>query len=290
MLSVRAAGPTIHHEALDWATRASANGGVISTTTIRAVSDFCAAIDRGGVRSSMYRLNLFCGGNLSGCLVPLYRGPKFGGTNFGNATDTNGNFVSADFVETGATGGLKGNGTNKYLNTGFSTNSLPSQTSVHLSSSGTGLETSGDKIFLGTFDNTQVGLAFLDIYSGYISARAFRHGTYAAPGAGLGPAQMPLVTSPGSSESHFIGSRLSTTSCSIYRGGTFAASNSASVSPVGTIYPLYVFTGNTLNGNPASGSTTSGTLRMYSIGTGLDATQAAAFSSAVIAFNTALGR
>lgn len=283
MLSVTAAGPTIHHEAIDWATRVSANGGTISTTTIRAVSDFCRAIDAAGIRSAMYRVNLFCGGNLSGCLVPLYRGPTFGGTNFGNATDTNGNFVSADFVEIGSGGGLKGNGTNKYLNTGFATNSLPSQTSVHLSSSGTGLETSGDKQFIGSYTGTETALAFLDIYSIYISARAFRQGTFTT-------GRFPLVATPGTSEAHIIGSRTSSTSSVLYRGGTSAASNATAITPVASAIPFYVFTGNINNATPTSGTTTAATLRMYSIGTGLSATQAAAFSAAVIAFNNALGR
>ena len=144
MLSVMAAGPTIHHEALDWATRASANGGTISTTTIRAVSEFCRDIEKAQIRSAMYRVNLFCGGNLSGCLVPLYRGPTFGGTNFGGATDTAVNFVSGDFIETGTGGGLKGNGVNKYLRTTTGTSSIPSLLSSHLSVSGNEIETSGN--------------------------------------------------------------------------------------------------------------------------------------------------
>lgn len=287
-LSVIAAARTIHHEAIDWATRASANGGTISTTVLRAVSDFCAAIDSGSLRSSMYRLNLFVGGNLSGCLVPLYRSTSFGGTGLGNATDTNNNFVSGDFIETGTGGGLKGNGTNKYLNTGFATNSLPSQTNLHLSSSGTGLETSGDKQFLGTYTGTQNTLAFLDIYTNYtavlpVVGRAFRHGTYTG-------GQITLVASPGTVESHIIGTRTSSTSSTLYRGGTSAASNAVSISPASSAIPFYVFVGNTNNATPTSGTTTAATLRMYSIGSGLNATQAAAFSAAVIAFNTALGR
>ena len=52
---------TLHHEAIDWATRASANGGLISTTTIRAVSEFCRAIDSAGIRDRFLRLNLSAG-------------------------------------------------------------------------------------------------------------------------------------------------------------------------------------------------------------------------------------
>lgn len=276
---------TLHHEAIDWATRVSANGGVISTTTIRAVSNFCAAVDTAGIRSAMYRVNMFCGGNLSGCLVPLYRGPVFGGTSYGNPTDTANNFVSADFVETGSGAGLKGNGTNKFLNTGLASNVLPSGASNHLSASGTGLATSGDKISLGSFTNAALsGLFTLDEFSaGYSGGvRAFRSGTYTA-------GQFPQVTAPGSVESHIIGSRTSATSCVLYRGGSSAASNATSLTIIGNAYPIYVFTLNTTNNAVTSGCS-AGTYRMYSIGTGLDASQASAFSAAVIAFNNALGR
>ena len=283
MLSVMAAGPTIHHEAIDWATRASANGGVISTTTIRAVSEFCRAVDSAGIRSAIYRVNPFCGGNLSGCLVPLYRGPTFGGTNYGNATDTNFNFVSADFVETGATGGLKGNGTNKYLSTGFTSNSLPSATSVHLSASAVAMATTGDPVLLGSFNGTAAGLLVLDEFVTGSSARAFRHGTFAV-------GTFPLVSSPGATESHLIGSRTSSSSASLYRGGSLANSNATSVTPANNALNIYVFNYGTVSGTPVSTQYSASRVRMYSIGTGLNATQAAAFSAAVIAFNNALGR
>ena len=273
---------TLHHEAIDWATRASANGGLISTNTIRAVSEFCRAIDTAQIRSAMYRVNPFAGGNLSGCLVPLYRGPTFGGTTFGNATDTNVNFVSADFIETGTGGGLKGNASSKYLNTGFTTNNLPSATSLHLSCSGTGLATTGNRVAIGAYNNVGSGLSALDEFAAYVSGRAFRSGTFTA-------SQFPVVTSPGANELHIIGTRTASTAAAIYRDGSVASSSVTNITPVQNAIPFYVFALDT-NNAPAAGSYSSATLRMYSIGTGLNATQAAAFSSAVIAFNAALGR
>lgn len=276
---------TIHHEAIDWATRVSSNGGTISTTVLRAVSALCAAADQGSFRSAIYRLNLFAGGNLSGCLVPLYRGPTFGGTTFGNTTDTNVNFVSADFVETGTGGGLKGNGTNKYLNTGLTTNNLPSATSLHLSVSGTGLATSGNKIALGSFNNLGSGLAILDEFATYsgVTARNFRNGTFAA-------GQFPQITSPGANESHLIGSRTASTAAALYQGGSLASSSATNITPIRNSVSIFVFALSTNNATPTAGATSAATFRMYSIGTGLNATQAAAFSAAVAALNTALGR
>lgn len=283
MLSPLIAAPTIHYEALDWASRASANGGTISTNTIRAVSNFCSAVNKAGIRSAMYRVNMFCGGNLSGCLVPLYLGPTFGGTTYGNATDTNINFVSGDFVETGATGGLKGNGTNKYLNTGFKSNSLPSATSVHLSASAVGLATSGDPCLIGSYNLIAEGMFDLDEFVAGSSARAFRHGTYAI-------GTFPKVTSPGATESHLIGSRTSSSSASLYRGGSLANSNATSVTPANNALNIYVFNYGTPSGLPVSTQYSASRVRMYSLGTGLDAAQAASFSAAVIALNNALGR
>ena len=110
----------VHPEAAAWRSAVVANGGSVSGSTMKAVSTFCAAIDSAGIRDRFYRLNLFAGTGLSACLVPLYRGQSRTGTQYGNITDTNANFVSGDYVETGATGGLKGLRTStKRLNTGL---------------------------------------------------------------------------------------------------------------------------------------------------------------------------
>jgi hypothetical protein len=287
-LPLFATARTTHHEALDWATRASANGGTISTTLLRAVSDFCATIDRNSLRDRFVRLNPFAGGNLSGALVPLYRSTSFGGTVLGNATDTNNNFVSGDFTETT---GLKGNGTTKFLNTGFTPASFVSTSSVHLSYSGTGLETtsaatsgSGDRFGIGTYNNTEGGLYDLSV-AHYLSATGpnqrgsrmstFTFYTYASS------------SSCGATESHLIGTRTSTTAAALYGAGSSIATNGGTVTPSSHSQPFYVFG---LNLNGTAGVLTAGTFRMYSIGNGLNATQAAAFSAAVAALNTALGR
>ena len=121
---------TLHHEAIDWASRVVSNGGTASMRTIRAVSRFCSEIQAAGIRDRFHRLNLFCGTGLSSVLVPLYRGQSFGGTTFGGTTDTNVNFVAGDYAETS---GLYPGATNstKYLNTGFAANTIAA-VSAHL--------------------------------------------------------------------------------------------------------------------------------------------------------------
>jgi hypothetical protein len=274
MLSIRAAGPTIHHEAIDWATRVSANGGTISTTVLRAVSDFCAAADRGAFRSAMYRLNLFCGGNLSGCLVPLYRSTSFGGATFGNATDTNNNFVSADFIETGTGGGLKGNGTTKWLGTGAGSNVIPSLLSSHLSVSGTGMEAAASGVyrdFIGVYGGTTAST--FTIQNNSSANRYAGIGNFSGTNFGFN-----------ATEAHAIASRTSATAMTSYRSGVSIGTDATSAGDTRVATQIGVF------GRGDYGASTAATLRMYSFGNGLNATQAAAFSAAVIAFNNALGR
>ena len=130
---------SLHPEAADWVARVVSNGGTVSASTAAAVNTFCRAIDAAGIRDKFYRLNLFCGGTsgtavgLNSALVPLYRGPSLGGTQYGGTTDTNtGNtFQVGDYAETGAGGGLTG-GSTKYLTTGLLTSALPAISTGHL--------------------------------------------------------------------------------------------------------------------------------------------------------------
>ena len=124
-------------DAQNWIDRVYQNGGTVSSATAAAVNTFCDAIASAGIRDRFYRLNLFCGSNLNSALVPLYRGPSLGGTQYGGATDTNvgGLFVSGDYNETvGLTpsGGVDANST-KYLNTGFSPSDIADTGTGHIS-------------------------------------------------------------------------------------------------------------------------------------------------------------
>jgi hypothetical protein len=94
-------------------------------------------------------------------------------------------------------------------------------------------------------------------------------------------------SSRGATESHLIGTRTSTTAAALYGNGSSIATNGGTVTPSSHSQPVYVFG---LNLNGSAGALTAATLRLYSVGGGLTATQAAAFSAAVAALNTALGR
>jgi hypothetical protein len=282
MLSVRAAGPTIHHEALDWATRASDNGGVISTTTIRAVSEFCRAVDTAGIRGRFVRLNLFAGGNLSGALVPLYRAASYGGTVVGGSTDTNANFVTGDYAETGASGGLTGNGTSKYLSCGASILSQLSVGSAHISISGVSLTSGGAADVSPIGSSTGTGgnnIAILQTKASTAAVnRVFVNGTPTAF----------IDAATAISSGQIIGSSVATNDLRIFQNGTQNGSTlTTSRSGTLTANAVFVFANNT-NGTAASFA--SARMTSYSIGSGLTAAQAATFAAAIAAFNTTLGR
>lgn len=288
LLRPRASGVASGHpEALAWRNRVLANGGSVSDATLAAVTTFCTSIDaESGLRAAILRLNLFCGtsdASLNAVRTPLYLSGSLGGAAIGNTTDTNVNFAQADYQETGSGGGLKGNGTTKYLNTGFNYSSLASANSTHLSASGTSIETSGDVMLIGSYlfpgDTGLTTLFVLDAYSPGNGGRGFRSG--GAGGAGV------FVSSPGTAESHVIGTRTASNAAALYRGGVSAATSVALGNAVTSNRPALVF--GAMNGT-TPGNFTAARLRMYSIGNGLTAAQALAFSNAVIAFNTALGR
>lgn len=131
LLRPRASGTAIHSEAVDWAARVTANGGTVSSNTLAAVSTFCATVNLIGVRSKLYRVNLFAGNELAAALVPLYTATSTGGTNIGFATDTNNGFVSADYAETGTSGGIRKSSGSKNINTG-ARNLIPASDFAHL--------------------------------------------------------------------------------------------------------------------------------------------------------------
>jgi hypothetical protein len=270
------AGGGFHPDAQDWRKRVITNGGTVSGSTLTAVSNFCRSIDAAGLRDRFYRLNLFCGTELSACLVPLYRGQSHTGTQFGNTTDTNNNFVSGDYTETGASGGLIGNGTNKYLNTGLATDVMPAISSFHLSQSVRDREAAGaGRSFVGMNDTS----------AGQIVALR-QEGTTGNIG-GLIARTTPTTMAYAAADSHAMVSRTSLSLLTLYRSGVSQATDVTTITVASSSRPLFVFCRNS-TGTPTD--YTGLRARMYSIGIGMDGTQAANFAVAVEAFNVALGR
>jgi len=273
-----------HPEAQAWRNAVIANGGTVSGSTLTAVSNFCRSIDAAGIRSRFYRLNLFCGTGLSAALVPLYRGQSRTGTQFGDTTDTNnGPFVSGDYVETGSTGGLNGNGTSKFLATGLNPfDAGMVETDFHTSGYfRESINTSG--VFIGCVNSAaQRGVIFhpafqtLGMYVrfGGLVNSGIENGTLSArSGFLLG------VRRPGGAGFR-NGANINATSVTT---GSLAW-NASSASPA-----LFVFNRNDQQAVP-SNQYFAGRSQAYSIGLSMTDQQAADFHTAMQAFQTALTR
>jgi hypothetical protein len=94
------------------------NGGSISKSSKAYVNNFVVSLKTAGIWNSLYEIYPFMGDQLSAALVKLKATSS--PSNF-----VNHGFVSGDYTETGASGGLKGNGLTKYLDSGFLNTLLP---------------------------------------------------------------------------------------------------------------------------------------------------------------------
>lgn len=277
---------TAHPEATAWRSSVIANGGTVSGSTFTSVSKFCKDIDAAGLRDRFYRLNLFCGTGLNACLVPLYRGPSLGGTQYGNTTDTNvGPFVSADYSE--STGLLAAQATSKYLNTGLAASAMPASgyQSMHLSvAHGFFPAVVTDPILIGANDTSVTERMWLQM--------SIRNTPTASDSVRLGRATTAtsLTAMSGSRNSGFLlGTRQSSTSIKFFRNGVQDGENTTSTTGItANPYPFFVFRNNS-SGTP-SGDWPGGTLRSYSIGDDMSNEQVAAFHSILATLHASLGR
>ena len=280
----RRSSDQLHPDAQDWVNRVYSNGGTVSSATAAAVNQFCVDLENapgGSIRDRFYRLNLFAGNSdasLNAVRTPLFRGPSLGGTQYGGTTDTNNNFLAADYNETGASGGLLGNGTTKYLDTGFNVSSLPGAANCHLSGyirgtqSVSGAGTLIGALFNGTADRYRIFL---------LENNA---STY-APYAELGKAVNVNTTRSNANGGLFLASRTSTTSLTFYDDAVSIGTNTSSTveDATGNV-PFLVFA--------RSGPTDYLASRMagYSIGAGMTGAQVTSYYNALNTFQTALGR
>lgn len=277
---------TAHPEALGWRTRVIANGGSVSATTFTAVETFCRAIDTAGIRDRFFRLNLFAGTGLAAALVPLYRGQSLGGTQFGNTADTNINFVSGDYTETGTSGGLNSGASNstKYLQSGFNAfNAGLSHNNSHISWYSRSQITANATISGGYASVGGVNITWQVLAFGGINLMYYRSGGDSNSG-------IEAVSWSGANRSgHGIAQRNSGGGV-LYRNGTNLNVTSTTTNAntwTGSFGQQYVYA-RQINGG--ADQYFAGNLQGYSLGLALTNAQASAFSSAMIAFQTALSR
>lgn len=277
----------IHPEAADWSTRVVAQGDSVSTATLAKVSRLCYAIDAAGIRDRFLRLNVFSGTGLNAAITPLFRGRSLTGTQFGGTVDTNAGgasaFVSGDYVET--VGLTAGNTLTKYLDTGFSTSLITAAQfeTMHFSAwHGPFVASDTDPFLLGSFNSTT------DRFGLQISLRT------TVPGLDTGRAgKATTVTGTpiqGAKPSAFLlNQRTATVIHELYRNGSLeSTSTTATTGIAGNALSMFVFSLN--NSGTRFGDAVGRTLRHYSIGLAMTAAQVAAFHSAMLAFNTSMGR
>jgi len=254
----------------------TANGGTVSTTTMKAVDVFCKAIDSAGIRGRIWRLNLFAGSNLSAATVPLYRGTSAAGTQYGNTTDTNANFVSGDYSETGSTAGLKGNGSTKYLNTGLLVTDIPDarHLAVHLTVASQSFST----VWLGADNYPDSGYYLNAIGVGGDTSTSRQRAFSTDFNGTLGS---------NSNASFILGNAIASGgAASLYRNSTQIGTATTS-SRTRTGLAHYVFAANRKN---SAVDFNGSTLGAYSIGESMTQAQVSSFDSAMRTFQAALGR
>ena len=271
-------------DADDWVSRVSTAGGSVSTATRAAVTRFCVAIQAAGLRSKIWRLNAFCGSSLTAALVPIYRGPSRTGTQYGNTTDTNNNFVSGSYAE--ATG-LTGNGTTRYLTLGTFAQLRTSWATGHFGADYTGAD-STDRYIMGGFFN-----------EGLTSPRGWYRiwgsTTYGINGVFGNPTKSGF-TQTGNLK---IVNRSSSTSLWFYEAGERVSTettttNTSTEQPLGQ-FCIMAASYTNVSGGVATTSVNGygpavGTIRGYTIGDSFTQFQAYAFGAAWIRLQQELGR
>ncbi len=279
----------IHPEAADWSTRVAAQGASVSTTTLANVSRLCYAIDAAGIRDRFLRLNVFSGTGLNAAITPLFRGRSLTGPQFGGTVDNNAGgasaFVSGDYVE--SVGLTAENAATKHLDTGFSPSLITAAQfeTMHFSAwHGPIAATNLDPFLLGSFNATTdrfgIQISLRTTVPGIDTGRAGKANTVlGTPGIqGARPATF------------LLNQRTSTVSQELYRNGVLENTSTAATTGIaGNALSMYVFAMNSSGvrtGDPGP----SRTLRQYSIGLAMTAAQVAAFYSAMLAFNTSMGR
>ena len=281
---------TIHPETADWANRVRTNGGSVGGATLSAVDRFVNAIHAAGIRDRFYRVNLFAGNSdasLAAVRTPLFRGPSLGGTQYGNATDTNNSFGPDDYAENN---GLLGNTSTKWLNTGFTADTAGmTAASFHMALIWPTYSqpASSNYIPLSIINAAASLRMWINVNSNTVPNTEVAS-FLGASGTNFVAQQIAAANGATIPGGLWVASRTSVTSLRLYNGSAEQAANTTSLpdSSVPTL-PLTVFA--RWNGTSTFGH--SGIrLRGYSAGLGLTAQQVSDFNTAMSALQTALGR
>lgn len=278
-------------DAQNWIDRVYQNGGTVSSATAAAVDTFCGAIDSAGIRDRFLRLNLFCG-SFQGAFVPLFRGPSLGGTQYGNATDTNlgsPSFLITDYSESNglqamtAAQAAGATAATKHLNCGAVFAGLASHADSHIAADiklHTGATYAQMPIIQVFADSVPAESYFSQHRLSLTAARTLEH-------ISGGTSQINRASLPEGVRHFVLSSRTNLSNFSAYLNGGSAISGgsiaSRSVSTTAELAPFGQW-----NAGPAPAYRH--IMSAYSFGRGFSTGEAIAYSNAMAAFKVAMGR
>lgn len=252
-------------ETLQYADRIAANGGAISQASLVAIDNFVRACQVAGIWSKFIEVGPFAGSNLNAAMVKLVYQPAAG------SVLTNSSFVAGDYVETGANGGLAGDGA-KYLNTNVLATTLPDNGhySFYLREDVT---SGGNKSFIGALDASN------QYWMGALAPASAVDVRYGALNSATGIGAMV--------KGFYTGVRETSNSLVYYRDGASIATASAVTGTTKPAHTIFVWAFNSVG---ASSARLNARGSFYSIGQTLTGSEVAALNSAVRNLQTALNR
>ncbi|MEO8447359.1 MAG: hypothetical protein ABI528_07685 [bacterium] len=110
-------------ETLYWLERVDSAGGSVSDSVIAAIDDYVKEVkglkyQSVSIRNQLLRENWFTG-DFNSAFVPLFRNSNGSTYISGGYKDVNYNYPASSYSDTGHSSGLAGNGTNRFVSTGF---------------------------------------------------------------------------------------------------------------------------------------------------------------------------
>src|SRR5436190_8249393 len=252
-------------ETLQYADRIAANGGSITQASLVAIDSFVRACQVAGIWSKFIEVGPFAGSNLNAAMVKLVYQPAAG------SVLTNSSFVSGDYVETGASGGLNGDGT-KFLNTNVQATTLPDNGhySFYLRED---ITSGSNKGLIGALDASN------QYWMGALTPNVSLDLRFGA---------LVLATTSGVlTKGFYMGVRESSTSLTYYRDGASIATASSAAGTTKPAYPIHMWG---YNSSGSSGARINARGSFYSIGQALTPTEVGALHNAVRNLQSALNR
>ncbi len=257
-------------DSVDYFQRIIANSGTINLTTKTAYDAWVKSAKAHSYYTKISRCNWFLGDQLAAALVP----GKIGG---GNSTDTNHNFVSGDYT---LAGGLAGNTTTKYLQTGWIPSShLSSSLDAHLGVIALAAgANNARRAYVGGIDGQGTPAAFLLRWENAGTIQQSRMGNSTNGSAGW------VLASPA------IGHIIRTNrSASTGNAMLDAVNNSGSAATTNTLSQVEAYVFN-YNNNGTAADYGGHTLAGYHMGTGLTTTNVTDLYNDLIALHSAISR